>query len=98
MLQSQKKAVSLPSDDSGDGEIQVPSLDNDETEMGAGPQANQNGLYVVYPLKGGKTSKTWRIWKVKTHYQLWLMWNHLQAVIIKILPFLLLEINSRSQC
>ncbi|KAI8119852.1 hypothetical protein FF38_13419 [Lucilia cuprina] len=56
MLQSQKKAVSLPSDDSGDGEIQVPSLDNDEAEDGA--QDNQNGLYVVYPIKGGKKSES----------------------------------------
>ncbi|XP_065371325.1 mucin-2 [Calliphora vicina] len=56
MLQSQKKAVSLPSDDSGDGEIQVPSLDNDETEE-VGAQDNQNGLYVVYPIKGAKKSE-----------------------------------------
>lgn len=57
MLQSQKKAVSLPSDDTGDGEIQVPSLDNDEAETGANAQDNQNGLYVVYPHKGGKASE-----------------------------------------
>lgn len=55
MLQSQKKAVSLPNDDTGDGEIQVPSLDNDEAEGGS--QANQNGLYVVYPIKGAKKTE-----------------------------------------
>ncbi|KAM7364679.1 uncharacterized protein ACRADG_001068 [Cochliomyia hominivorax] len=55
MLQSQKKAVSLPGDDSGDGEIQVPSLENEEN--GDGTQANQNGLYVVYPIKGVKKTE-----------------------------------------
>ncbi|XP_061390702.1 proteoglycan 4 [Musca vetustissima] len=57
MLQSQKKAVSLPNDDTGAGEIQVPSLDEAEEEINQAAESNnRNGLYVVYPLAGDKKS------------------------------------------
>ncbi|XP_073820300.1 uncharacterized protein [Musca autumnalis] len=57
MLQSQKKAVSLANDDTGAGEIQVPSLDEGEEEINQTAESNnRNGLYVVYPLAGDKKS------------------------------------------
>ncbi|XP_011295635.2 titin [Musca domestica] len=58
MLQSQKKAVSLPNDDTGAGEIQVPSLDEAEEEINQAAESNnRNGLYVVYPMAGDKKSE-----------------------------------------
>ncbi|KAH8295038.1 hypothetical protein KR018_006282 [Drosophila ironensis] len=57
MLQSQKKAVSLPGDDSGAGEIQV-TADNDAQEAEVSKLNQQkldaSGLYVVFPLKGAE--------------------------------------------
>ncbi|KAH8392673.1 hypothetical protein KR200_009631 [Drosophila serrata] len=57
MLQSQKKAVSLPGDDTGAGEIQV-TADNDPQEAEASKLSQQkldpSGLYVVFPMKGSE--------------------------------------------
>ncbi|XP_034130688.1 chromatin modification-related protein eaf-1 [Drosophila guanche] len=57
MLQSQKKAVSLPGDDTGAGEIQV-TADNDPQEAEASKLSQQtldpSGMYVVFPLKGSE--------------------------------------------
>ncbi|EDW83635.1 uncharacterized protein Dwil_GK13575 [Drosophila willistoni] len=54
MLQSQKNAVSLPGDDTGDGEIQV-TADNDPQEAEVSKltqqKLDQSGLYVVFPMK-----------------------------------------------
>ncbi|XP_014095805.3 mucin-2 [Bactrocera oleae] len=53
MLQSQKKPLSLPNDDTGFGEIQVTAA-SEQTEPQLESAATQNGLYVVYPSKGDK--------------------------------------------
>ncbi|EDV43651.2 uncharacterized protein Dana_GF18597 [Drosophila ananassae] len=57
MLQSQKKAVSLPGDESGAGEIQV-TAENDPQEAEASklsqPKLDPSGLYVVFPMKGAE--------------------------------------------
>ncbi|XP_012159850.1 mucin-5AC [Ceratitis capitata] len=55
MLQSQKKPLSLPNDDTGSGEIQVTAA-SEQTESQIDGIAGQNGLYVVYPSRGDKTT------------------------------------------
>ncbi|XP_067618896.1 mucin-4 [Eurosta solidaginis] len=60
MLQSQKKQLSLPTDDTGAGEIQVPAASEQ-----FGPQiesaAAQNGIYLVYPSRGDVASAPHKI-------------------------------------
>jgi len=57
MLQSQKKAVSLPGDDTGAGEIQV-TAENDPQEAEASKLSQQkldpSGMYVVFPMKSAE--------------------------------------------
>lgn len=53
MLQSQKKPLALPNDDTGSGEIQVTAA-SEQTQPPLESTATQNGLYVVYPSRGDK--------------------------------------------
>lgn len=61
MLQSQKKAVSLPGDDTGAGEIQV-TADNDPQEAEASKLSQQkldpSGMYVVFPMKSAEKGQS----------------------------------------